>query len=287
MSENNKKIRQNKYTSLKKKKYKLRTEVLLFFFSVLKIILNSFLVVLMTICFIFAYDFITQCQYFNATNIEVSGNKILSTDAIIEIAGLHQGINIFSINLNSIKDNLIENSWIKKVQVKREFPDSIKITIDEEIPIAIIDFIKLENKTFPTKYLVNSDGEIFKENEPNKKLNHLPIITGVNLFDTKIKGSDFKFGKPFKEIMDFLSIVRNQYPEMHKCLKIDADREIGINIIDFKDIKKIKFGYSNYADKINKLNEILPIIVKNFNRGIEKIELKYSNTIIVRPLYES
>ena len=64
-------------------------------------------------------------------NIEVINNKNISKDEIIKLSGINKGDNIFYTNMDNIKNGIITNPYIMKVEIKRELPDTILINVKE------------------------------------------------------------------------------------------------------------------------------------------------------------
>ncbi len=62
----------------------------------------------------------------------------LQRDQILKAADLHEGENIFSVNLSQVHDRLQQLPQVDEVQVVRKMPAEIDIRIVERKPIAWI-----------------------------------------------------------------------------------------------------------------------------------------------------
>lgn len=75
--------------------------------------------------------YLQRAQYFSIQHIDIKGNKRLSTNRILALSGINIGDNILRVRLGSIYERLYESKWIKRVAVRKTFPDTIHIDIEE------------------------------------------------------------------------------------------------------------------------------------------------------------
>lgn len=241
--------------------------------------------------FILIYDFITQCDYFKAKTLTITGNHMFPDKQIISRAGLKKGVNIFSVNLSLIQKRLLAHPWIEEADISRELPSGIKVRIKEHKAVAIVDFGR--------RFLINNKGEIFKAfsaEDPGA----LPVINGLRYSDISITPKLRSHGNgksnmalyiqersnPFDSVMDVLRLGQRTESVLPNKLisKILVDREIGVTIYGFSKIKEIKLGYENYTDKYELLKKVLLYVknIKNF-QDIVSIDLNNFNRAVVNP----
>ena len=231
---------------------------------------------LVSFVFIFSYDFLTQCDYFKAEKLVVTGTSRLSEKQVLEQAQIKKGINIISVNLSMVRKRLLAHSWITEAEVSRDLPSGINIGIKEHKSLAILDLGR--------KFLINTSGEIFKEmavSDPDQ----LPIISGLEFSD--INTRDKPRSIPFNAVMNVLELGQksNSVLPCKLIKKIQVDREMGLTIYAFDRIKAIKIGYNDYPNKYDRLKDILVHLKKR--RGfshLESIDLNNLNSIVVHPM---
>jgi len=213
----------------------------------LKISLVLMIVPAVSLAFIFIYDCVTQSEYFTAKIIRIKGTDILSKEEIIKESGISPGDNIFAINISKVRRKLLANPWTAEVEVKRMIPSEMAITIKEHKCLAVLDLGK--------KYLLNEQGEVFKEKDVSDA-EGVPIIQGLSFLDLDLSGS--KNSEQFDAVMTVLKLGRK--PECilpnSKIKFIQVDREIGLTIIAFEENRIIKIGYGNYQDKYERLKTV-------------------------------
>ncbi len=239
----------------------------------LKIMLALSVMPVISLICIFGYACITQSDYFRTETIAVEGNQILSKEEIIKETHIKPGDNILSVNLSMVRKQLMANTWIAEAEVARIIPSGIILKIKEHKPIAVIDLGK--------KFLLNEDGDIFKENTATDP-ESLPLVKGLKFSDLSL--SDAKRSPSFNAVMTILKLGRK--PESilpnSSITQINVDREIGLTIFAFD--KTIKLGYNNYPDKYERLEKVF-YLAKNGPdfTDFETVDLNNLSRIVICP----
>jgi cell division protein FtsQ len=267
-----KRLRKNYYKDSNAGK---RNKMLKRFVFGLKLTVVGAALMFVSLLFVFSYDFLTQCDYFKAKGLVVVGTNRLTQDQVLQQANITNGVNIFSVNLSKVRKRLLAHSWIEDAEVRRELPSGINIRIKEQKPLAVLDLGR--------KFIINTHGEIFKEMDQTDRCN-LPMISGLEFSDINVKGELRSI--PFDAVMKILELGQNSESILPCSLirRIHVDREMGLTIYAFDNIREIKIGYNNYPDKYAMLKDVLFYLEKNgeFSR-LESIDLNNLNRIVVNP----
>jgi cell division protein FtsQ len=248
--------------------------------------------------FVFTYDVLTQCDYFKAKSLKIEGIHRLTEKEIAEQACVSKDINILAVNLSMVRKRLMAHAWIADAEVRREIPSGLFIRIKEQQPLAVVDL--------GNKYIINEQGRIFKEwtaSDPDT----LPLISGLELADIKIynkittadpqrlvmqkeqlqmaAGGEL----PFEAVMQVLTLGRQARSILpnQKIRHIRVDRQSGITIEAFNQMKTIVLGYHNYPLKYTMLKNIMAY--RNRGRGFpdfNRIDLNNVSRIVVNPVNE-
>ena len=260
----------NRYN--RKKGAGIKDRILFYFKTVLAVAIIPAL----SLLFIFGYDFLTQCDYFRAKTIEVEGNRVLSEEEIIKEAGINPGDNILSVNISMVRKKIMANPWVAEAEVGRKIPSGIIIKIAEHKCIAVLDLGK--------EFLLNESGEIFKEKAAADP-GGVPVIQGLAFSDLNLSGS--RRTVAFNAVMNVLKLGQKSETVLpgNEIKLIRVDREIGLTIHAFDEMKVIKLGYDNYQDKFERLKNVLHY-VKNGRDfpDFETVDLNNSvNRVVVGP----
>ncbi|MFR0822825.1 MAG: cell division protein FtsQ/DivIB [Clostridia bacterium] len=107
---------------------------------------------------------------FDIQEITVEGNEKISSSEIITLSGIMTAENTFKISSKKIKEQIKENAYIEKVEIKRQLPSGIKIIVTERKPSFMLEY---ENRYI---YL-NTQGYLLEiSSEPLE----VPIIQGTH-----------------------------------------------------------------------------------------------------------
>ena len=214
----------------------------------LKFIFGMAAVAGMSFLFVFGYALLTQSSYFSATRLNVDGARRLSSQEVLQQAGLSNGINIFSVNLTMARKRLLSHPWVADAEVNREIPSGINVCVHEHEPLAIIDLNR--------KFLLNKQGVIFKEWKATDPVD-LPVVCGLDFSDLNVDG--MSFSRPFNALMSVLKLGQKEGSVVANAQirKIDVDKDMGLTIHVNSRVGTIKLGYENYANKYKRLQEVL------------------------------
>ena len=191
---------------------------------------------------------------FTIKNIKIQNNLLIKKSEIEKKLQNIYKKNIFFIREKDIKEPIDEIDFLKKVEVKKKYPNTIIIKVFETKPVAII----FKNKV---KYLLDSSSNLISF-EDNVNFNALPSVFGEDaeknfiFFLNKLRKNNF----PTEQINNFYYF------------------QIGRWDIQFLNNKIIKFPYNNIDEVIIKAIELLDREdFKNYNI----IDLRVGGKIIV------
>ena len=106
---------------------------------------------------------------FNIQSITVQGNSQISTAEIISLSGITVGENIFKVGKGQTRENIKQNAYIDKVNINRNLPAEIQITVTERVATFMIEK--------DNQYLYMSNQGYLLELSPEKL--ELPILQGL------------------------------------------------------------------------------------------------------------
>ncbi len=202
-------------------------------------------------------------QKFSVMEIVVSGNYHLDKEDIVNSIKVRKGAPILEIHFSDISKRLKQNAWIKKVALKKQFPGTLLIKIEEAVPKALLSVKK-------QLYLIDEDGKILEWIKGEGTL-FLPVIKDISLENKK-------------GISEALKLV-----EVLSGKNIFADREsveIGLESYGLTmniDGEFIKVGYGKYSEKFDRWVELEPEIRK-IGVPIKYVDLRFKDSVIVKPL---
>ncbi|KHD38269.1 cell division protein DivIB [Clostridium acetobutylicum] len=221
---------ENEYI-VKRRKKRRRKRITIFLFLLICI--------LVTLCL--------KLPYFNIKYINVEGNKIIKSDNIIENSKLKKGNNIFYLNLNKYKDNIMQDPYIKNVSIRQKLPNTIDIIVKERQAV----------------FYINSGENYFIIDKNGVLLEIRKNISGMNLI--KLDGVTLKNGKIGTEI----PCDSRRLELINQITSVSIkDKNLKITDVDMSHILSLKVYFKNMCvvigtpdDIYNKLNEAVNVII--------------------------
>ncbi len=146
-----------------------------------RITLGRVLVVIFSVAVlvVVGYGVNVAVQKINSQKIEkvhIEGTLAFVTEEQIKQAiGVDVSGNLISVNLDHIKKQLEDLPWVRAAEIRRQWPDALSITVEEEIAIA----------RWGSKQLLNQQGQVF---EPDNiaELQQLPLLSGPDHSESKV-----------------------------------------------------------------------------------------------------
>jgi len=190
---------------------------------------------------------------FDINKIDIENNILTKKKDLKKSLSILYGKNIFFLESKEIGNILMSNSFIESFEIKKKYPDTLKITIFEKKPIAIL-FNKKE------RFYLSDKIDLIEYNEL-KKFQDLPIVVG-NKNKFKIFYDDLKTIQfPFNEIKKFTLYESNRWD------------------LETIDKKEIKLPSENY---LNKLENYLDLINRNNFKKYKVFDYRIENQFILK-----
>ena len=193
-------------------------------------------------------------KFFQIKNIIILNNSIIEKSEISKKLNHIYNKNIFSITRDDLEKPLKKIRFLKKIEVKKKYPDTIIVKILETTPVA---YLYKDQK----KYLLDSSSNLILF-ENNIDFNYMPSIFG--------EGAENNF-------INFLNLLKENNFSIKEVTNYFYF-QIGRWDLQLKNNKTIKFPYNNIDEAIKKSIELLKR--KDFE-NYKIIDLRVEGKIIV------
>ncbi len=119
---------------------------------------------------------------FQLKTIELQTDGSLQREQVLKAADLHEGENIFNVNLARVHDRIQQLPQTDEVQVVRKLPGEIDIRVVERKPVAWITSDKEISDPFASDgaFLVDARGVLMKQKKLLPEYLGLPLIVGCS-----------------------------------------------------------------------------------------------------------
>lgn len=147
------------------------------------LMLTLSLVAVLGVGLLYGYRFLTTNHYFELKEIHVTGIDRLSREDILKNADVTLGLNCLDMNVGEVEQRLSANPWIQSVTVRREFPNRLRIGVEEKIPAFWI-------RQGDGLYFADASGQVIAPMHPGEtaSLPLLSIADGLDEGPAVLKG---------------------------------------------------------------------------------------------------
>ena len=174
--------------------------------------------------------FLFVSPVFNITEIRVENSNKISENTYISLSEIQIGENIFRISKSKIIEQIKQESYVENVEVKREYPGTVVITVTERTPA----------------YMIEKNGEMYAYIDKNgynlettTQALDIPIlkgtITDIENLETGARISDEDLSK-FNDLIRIMDGIKNNNIQ-EKLLSVDISDDKNY-ILEFKNSNK-------------------------------------------------
>jgi cell division protein FtsQ len=266
-----KQIRKNRF---KKDQGKARQKIVGRLMVGLKLIALIAVLMGFSALFMVGYAAVTHTDYFRIEAIKVSGLSRLTEAAILTQAKIRTGDNLLAVNLGLVRKRLLVHPWIATARVAREIPGTICIEITEHKALAVLDLGR--------KFLINTNGRVFKECSPGDPQN-LPLVSGITYADMSL--GDDALSPAMTAVVQVLqtSQAQNSAIPYAQIQEVTMDPGMGVALTAWQDQRRIKLGFAPFESKYQRIKQLLPYLRHSSTwQGFDAIDANNPDRIVVQ-----
>jgi cell division septal protein FtsQ len=217
---------------------------------------------------------------YRLSEIEVQTDGTLQRDQILKAAELSEGMNIFSVNLERVRDCLQQLPQVDEVQVERKMPNEIDVRVVERKPVAWITTQKGISDPFASDaaFLVDARGILMKEKKLLPEYLGLPLISGC-ASEALVPGKTVESSEA-KAALDLLHLSATSFMQTRfQIREIDVSKGYCLLVTD-KNHTQVMFGFENLPAQLQRLEQFL-IYSDDSKRELETVNLLVARNIPV------
>jgi cell division protein FtsQ len=204
-----------------------------------------------------AKRFFLENPDYRLSTIEVQTDGTLQHDQILQTAGLHEGVNIFAVNLAGVHDRLQQLPQVDEVQVVRKLPGEVDIKITERKPVAWITGEKQVADPFASDaaFLVDARGVLMKEKKLLPEYLGLPLISGCA--SESLEPGKVVESFEAKAALELLRLSTRSFMQTRfQIREIDVAKGYCLIVTD-KNHTRATFGFDNLDAQLQRLEQFL------------------------------
>jgi cell division septal protein FtsQ len=115
---------------------------------------------------------LTGSELFRVRQIAFQGRRQAPIEAMHERLRPALSQNIFTVDLDALRHDLMDDPWIESARVRRKLPDTLHVTLRERTPVAVA-------AAAGGMHLVGADGVVIQPYDPDALPGHFPALAGI------------------------------------------------------------------------------------------------------------
>ncbi|MCI2105159.1 MAG: FtsQ-type POTRA domain-containing protein [Intestinimonas sp.] len=220
---------------------------------------------IMSVILILAALVAGSAVFFRVDDVEVTGQNRYTADQIIQAAGVKQGDNLFLMNKFNVAKHLLSAlPYIDEVNIRRALPDTLRITVTECVPAAVVPG---EQNTW---WIIDTKGKVLEQTDTDTadgtaKVNGLTAILPAP--GTKLAVGDENSGK-LQSLLDLMSAFA-QYNMIGQVSAIDMTGDANI-VFGYQGRFEVKIPMTcDFSQKVWALDAMVAQLQENESGGID------------------
>jgi cell division protein FtsQ len=221
--------------------------------------------------------FFWQNPDYNLAEVNIHTDGSLTREQIVEATDIHEGKNVFAINLSAARKGLIALPQVERADIERILPNKISIDIAERKPVAWVTGKDDDNPSAdPGAFLIDREGILLRVKNQVPEYYHLPVICGLDVENYEEGGT-----VDLPEVRSALDLIRltGDNPARYQVRSIDVSKGYCLVVTDERHAK-VTFPLDNLAAQLDRL-ALLYANVDGSRREIQTVNLLVQRNVPV------
>lgn len=219
-----------------------------------------------TIGFVLASDALT------VTRITVQGNQRMSRGEVLGLLDGLSGTSIVLTDLESWRQKLLMSPWVADASIRRMFPGTLGVVIEERTPIGI-------GRIKGTLYLIDKTGTVIDEFGPNYADLDLPIVDGLSPKGEETQTVDEARAALAGRLMSELASRPKLAGQVSQIDVTDAHNAI---VLLKGDTALLRVGEERFIERLQSYLDLMPALRERMP-DIDYVDLRFDERVYVRP----
>jgi cell division septal protein FtsQ len=210
--------------------------------------------------------------------IELHTDGTLQREQILKVADLHEGENIFRVNLGRVRDNLRRLPQVDDVEVVRKLPREIDIHVIERKPVAWITGDKQISDPFVSDaaFLVDARGVLMREKKLLPEYLGLPLISGCS--SESLEAGKVVESLEAKTALELLRLSTRSFMQTRFLIReIDVSKSYCLLVTD-KNHARVTLGLNDLEAQLERLEQFL-VYCDDSKQELETVNLLVQRNI--------
>jgi len=205
--------------------------------------------------------------------VQIHGNELVSKQTIAAHLGLSDAQSWFDIDPYQLSINLKQLSWIKSVDVRKNFWRGIDVYVTEQRPVA---FLRFQGKIL----LLCKDGLVLDFIKGKTSWN-LPVIVNDNL--TVIEPGYTILPGLLNGAFQLIELLKNHAVlPLASVSEINVTDPLNIQLVTIPDALTVNLGFDNFDQKLKRLG-MASSVIESYKNTTRVVDLRhYEGVVLVK-----
>jgi cell division protein FtsQ len=223
----------------------------------IKTLVKIFIFAVLSIALFWGVSTLKNAEYFPIRDVKLFGVQHLNHQEVQTLLSPFVNNGFFAVDVERVKEQLLQLPWVDQVMVRRVWPDQVSITINEKTPIALWNGVSL----------LSSHGDLFSPAAATYPT-ALPQLIGP-------AGEQIMMAQYYSKMADLLA------PLHFKITQLQLTPAMAWRLTLTGGIK-LNIGHKDVLTRLRHFVKVYPRIIGNRIADVEYIDLRYPNGMAVR-----
>jgi cell division protein FtsQ len=205
--------------------------------------------------------------------VVVEGISIVSKDEVVRLMKLPQRISMYDLDLTTLQKNILANSFVKKVVIKRDAPGVLRVVVEERVPSAMLvsnELYYIDNEGIVLPYVISSETY------------DTPVISGLDSLGM-IRTGQKLYNQDVLEALEIIQAAKATSDEVfHTISEIRLRKGHDMILYSFETGVPIIFGKGDAGKKMVKLDTFWKQFLLNTDTNdIQYIDVRFDDQVVV------
>ncbi len=207
------------------------------------------------------------------SKIAIEGIRVVDANEILQLAHVKSGSKMYDLDLMVIQKDVVSHYFLKDAVVERDLPSTLKITVVERTPIAMVRGKEI--------LYLDADGVVLPHSI-SQELFDLPMISNLSP-DVKLSVGSVVRHPDVAEALSILATAKLVNKELYHLVSEVRLRDDGDLIFYTTDGGvPVLFGRGGHAAKLLRLEAFWNDVVRGQGTsGLRYIDLRYDDQVVV------
>jgi cell division protein FtsQ len=213
-------------------------------------------------------------RFFEIKVVDITKTERISRDEVLALLDLPPGRGLILVNPDALERALQLNPWIRRATVRRVFPDTLAVELQEREPVAVL-------RTAERAFLVDQEGVLLAESLPDAPQS-LPVLLGVDYAEAVLREGD-----TVERLRSGIALAGLLGQAVGRPMVVD----LGVpgEVVAYDSGLRLRFGQGGFGDKVDRYRQVWDRV---FDRWIDRekpasarrveVDLRFRDKVIVR-----